>query len=263
MRKIFIGLILTITIVAIFSGCGKQNNFQGQPPSDSSVVEQNESPETVGTADVGYNEYNEIYSGVISRYYQLITGYSEEWEILDGEIGVLERITMLDTNDALETIGYTIQDISGDEVPELIIAAVSDSTDGIHHGTDILAVHTIVDGTPKLSFEGWIRNNYLLLENNTLLNRGSGGAMYSIFGTYTLSKDGTSLTNNEYYFTCEKGETFDEIGIYYNTSGEWDKDISEELDISIDEFWEIYRGLAEGSVRSLELIPFSSMSENS
>lgn len=260
MRKFFIGLIFAVIIAAIFTGCEEQNNLQEHPVSDSSVSEQNESPETVGTADVGYNE---IYSGVISRYYELITGYSEEWEILDGEIGVLERITMLDTNDALETIGYTIQDISGDEVPELIIAAVSDNAGGKFFGTDLLAVYTIADGAPMLSFEGWIRNNYLLLENNMLLNRGSGGAMYSIFGTYTLSKDGTSLTNNEYYFTCEKGETFEEIGIYYNTTGEWDKDISEELDISIDEFWEIYSGLAEGSVRSLELTPFSSMNENS
>lgn len=259
MRKLLIGLIFAVIIAAIFTGCEEHTNSQGYPVSDTSVIEQNESPETIDTSD---NSYNKLYSGIINRYYELITGYSEDWVVLDGEIGVLERITMLDTNDALNTIGYTIQDISGDEIPELIIAAVSDNADGKCVGTDILAVHTIVDGAPKLSFEGWIRNDYLLLENNMLLNRGSGGAMYSIFGTYTLSADGTSLTNNEYYFTCEKDETFEEIGIYYNTTGEWDKEISEELDISIDEFWEIYRNLSEGHIRSLELTAFSSLDEN-
>jgi len=260
MRKIIIGLIFAAMIAAIFTGCGMQNNSQGQPPSDSSVGEQNEALESVNEAD---ESCDEIYSEIIGKYYKLITTYSEDWLASDGEIGVLERITMLDTNDALETIGYTIQDISGDEIPELIIAAVSDNAGSKFFGTDLLAVYTIADGAPKLSFEGWSRNNYTLLENNTLLNKGSNGAMYSVFGTYTLSEDGTALITNEYYFTCEKDETFEEIGIYYNTTGEWDKSASKELDISIDEFWEIYRGLAEGSVLSLELIPFSSMSKNS
>ena len=67
-----------------------------------------------------------------------------------------------------------------------------------------------------------------------------------MFGEYVLSAEG-KLESKDYYFTYEKDEDFTEIGFYHNTAGDWDPKVSEELDVSEDEFWAISDALARNT----------------
>jgi hypothetical protein len=81
-----------------------------------------------------------------------------------------------------------------------------------------------------------------------------------MFGTATLSKDGTALQWNDYYFTYEKDEKFEEIGCYHNTIGEADKGVSEELNITMDDFWDIESQIL-GKGQRIQLTPFSELAK--
>ncbi len=109
---------------------------------------------------------------------------------------------------------------------------------------------------PRFSFEGIARSGYRYLGEGKFFYQGSNGAMYTIFGIYTISSDGMSLSCNDFYFTYEKDDQFEEIGFYHNTSGEWDKSVSEKLLISADQFWQIESDL-EKQIHNIALIPFS------
>lgn len=43
-------------------------------------------------------------------------------------MGLLEAISFMETNDALASVGYAIQDISEDGIPELLIVAIAEKT---------------------------------------------------------------------------------------------------------------------------------------
>ena len=55
-------------------------------------------------------------------------------------------------------------------------------------------------------------------------------------------------------FTKEKDESFEEIGFYHNTTGEWDASVSEELEEDV--FWSKYDEYGSKTT-TLEFVPFS------
>ena len=210
-----------------------------------------EAAETESAAD-----YREVYGEVLDGYYDLIANSPEDYDPREGETGVLEAIMGKEGGEALDSVGYSIQDISGDGIPELLIGAVTEKENSVSYGNEILAVYACVDGIPRFSFEGIARSSYRYTGEGSFLYQGSNGAMYSIFGTYTISPDGVSLSCNDYYFTFEKDKNFQEIGVYHNTSGKWDKSVSEELSITDEQFWQMESD-REKRIQNIELIPFS------
>lgn len=195
------------------------------------------------------------YDEIINHYYERISQGFEGFEIDDGDIGVSEIVQSSEAGEAPSRIGYMVQDITGDNIPELLIGAIDELHDAIAFGDEILAVYTLVDSSPRLTFEGWGRNAYRLAEGGRFVYHGSAGAMYTLFGVYSLSEDGQTLINDEFYFSHEN-ETMTEVGYYYNQLGEFDKDVSTELAISANNFWKIEMRL-DKLVRNIELIPFS------
>ena len=173
--------------------------------------------------------------------------YDEEYRSLS--TGVMEAAVQGEGETLLRELGYALQDLSGDGVPELLIAR-SDGT--------ILGGYTIgSDGEIIQFLDGWARNRYYLLNDGRFYNSGSGGAMSSAFGTYHLSADGTELVCEEHYFTAPKDESWEEIGLYRNETGEWDPAVSEELDVTEEEFWTRASQLERCAVLP-ELTPFAS-----
>lgn len=232
-RKLF-GVCLAVCTLLV-SGCGPEKESAELPAAD--VAE-----EVDGT---------EIYKDILDEFYTLIVNGSGGDTYLEGSDGVSEALWAIGEN-PLDHIGYSIMDISGDGIPELLVGAMDDS----HSGKEIYAVYTCQNDTPICTLSGWSRSAYTSMGDGRFLYQGSGGAIYSIFGTYTISPDGTSLICEDYYFTCEKDETFSEIGFYHNTSGEWDKDASEELNLPEEEFWKIQNDLAE-QTENVPMTPFS------
>jgi hypothetical protein len=79
--------------------------------------------------------------------------------------------------------------------------------------------------------------------------------LYSMFGSYRIEPT-VPTEMRGLLFTYEKDESFQEIGYYHNTSGEWDRSAAEELQIPDDAFWQIMQDYEE-DIRQLDMTPFS------
>ena len=131
----------------------------------------------------------EIYKDILDDFFRLIANGTEEDIYFEGSDGVAEALWAMEGENALDAIGYSIKDISGDGIPELLVGAMDNS----HSGKEIYAVYSCQNGTPICTLSGWSRSAYTSMGDGRFLYQGSGGAMNSIFGTYTISPDGTSL----------------------------------------------------------------------
>lgn len=243
-------------LVLVMTGCGSKDAVTDDavvkpqnPLEDFSKEEENEEPEKE-------IDYTEVYKEVLAEYQKFInSGEESDFAV---STGALEAVMGLGSEEALKSIGYTIEDMSGDDIPELLIGEVSEEENGF--GTMIYALYNCTNGTPECTFEGWYRNAYHWMGDGSFTYGGSASAICSMFGTAALSEDGTALEWQEYYFTHEKDENFEEIGCYYNTTGEVDVAASEELDISLDEFWDMETEILEKR-QWMELTPFSEMTD--
>lgn len=244
-------VVLSLAIAMSITACGEKTDTSEAPveieqeettvdaleTEEATIPEVEDAKEDTDMVTEGSDaEFPEAsYREVLDQFVELIESNDIE-NGFEGSSGVQECMMGASAETVLEDVGYTIADYSGDDIPELIIGSVFEGENGSYIN-DIYALYTLVDGKPKLVFEGWARNRYCILEDDTIYNAGSGGAMYSMFGTYSLSKDGQSLVCKDFYFTYEKNDDLTEFGFYHNTTGEWDKNVSEELDITEEEFW--------------------------
>ena len=263
-RKLLIFGLMASMCAATLIGCGKKSSDKDEKETTTEKVSTEEKTTEITTEatteevtevnaeGTTETDYSDVYSEVIEQYRSVIYSTDEDYIAQDGENGVAEYKMNFGTESAARDIGYAIEDISGDGVPELVIGLINDAQTG--EGYEIFAVYTCVDGKPQYVFEGWARSAYFIMEDNKLFYSGSGGAMYSIFGIFRLKEDGTKLECDSYYFTYEKDDSYEEIGYYTNTVGEMDKSVSEE--ITEEDFWNIYAEY-EDDFASLTFTPFS------
>lgn len=196
--------------------------------------------------------YENMYQAILNDTYETITGGMDAYEYKDGNSGIGE-VVMNDDGSAKDTIGYTFVDSNMDGEVELVIGSINEERDGTYYGEMIYSAYTYNE-EPILILEGWSRNRCHLLKDGNYYVEGSGGAMYSIFENKQLEKNGTKFIYNDYCFTYEKDETFEEIGFYRNTTGEWDKAVSEEM--SQEEYTNRFDEYSS-KIMTLELKPFS------
>ncbi len=251
-KPLLLALLSLVIIVTMFS-CGGEN-APVAPVAEETVSEP--AVETIPEPPSEEEEidYLSLYANVLDRYYYLIAVNPDDFN--DAEMGVFEATLGKEKEAALQTIGYSIEDISGDGIPELIIGAISEEKDSQFFGNEMYALFTLVNDRPQFVFEGWSRNSFQYAGEGSFFHWGSSGAMYTLFGMYSLTADATELIGNDFYFTFEKDESFQEIGFYHNTTGEMNKDVSEELSITDEEFWQIAADF-EKEIQNMELIPFS------
>ncbi len=149
----------------------------------------------------------QIYREKLDYFYNILSnGGVEDWEYGKGEVGLMEIADYKAGGDeALASVGYTIQDLSGDGIPELLIMNVSNpGSSPPAKGSSILALFSSSDGTPTLTFEGWSRNQYTFYERDKIYNTGSNGASNQVYIINQLSLDGKSLECLNYYITQPK-----------------------------------------------------------
>lgn len=250
-RKIMtVGLALSFVAMTVV-GCTPRDGGQEKPNTNTREMGSKDTVE-VSTEDAGI-QYDEYYATIIENTYDLITKGAEQAAVYDGQAGIAEAVESLGKEEALKTIGYAIQDLSGDGVPELAIGEISDNNDS---GFAIYALYTYEENGPHLVVDGSYRNRYDWMGNGQILNQGSAGAMYAIFGTFTLAKNGMTMECDDFYFTAEKDETTGEIGFYHNNTGDIDTESSEEMAVTADEFFEIQDNLALKR-ELITFIPFS------
>ena len=106
--------------------------------------------------------------------------------------GVMESWDMTTWQDV--TYGYTLHDLDGNGIPELIVGNMASADDNIVH-----ALFTLVDGQPRKVFCSITRGSYWLSITGGIYGHGSGGAMLSDFMIY--SYNGTDISPQYGYFT--------------------------------------------------------------
>lgn len=193
-------------------------------------------------------DYAQRYSKVLDDFYALIASGGDGSVTVEGEGGVGEAIRSNEEDDNFAIVGYAIEDFSRDGIPELIIGDTG-------YSSTIYTMYACADGEPRCILESYYRSRYSWMGGNEFFYVGSGGAIYSIFAHYTISLEGGELLCQDYYFSHETDETFEEIGFYHNSFGEMDPEVSTILP-SEEEFWMLQEELS-GRVQEIELIPFS------
>ena len=240
--------MITILLAAMLAmtGCELRNAVPNDPVETSNTQKTETAAEqTVNTEDPTEPavEYTAYYQPIIDDMFKAASGEYDAENVPEGGIGLIEGY-----GDMLWDAGFAVTDLSGDGIPELLIGSLGSGM--------VYAIFTISDGVPKLVLEGWYRNSYYILQDGSIFNQGSGGAAYHIFGLYNLSEDGTALTCRDYWFTHEKDGNFEDIRCWHNTVGEMNTAVSEELAMTLDEFWAKEAELAE-QLKVLDLTTFA------
>lgn len=256
-KRRFAGLLCVTALLLLCVGCGTEMTTapaEGDQPAVSEPQPEQQEPSPTGAPPVEQPDYQAVYAPVLDETFDVLcNGYDGEEDYRYVPTGVMEMASWGIPQERIREVGYRIEDISGDGVPELLIGTVpmdSQVQDIIFCG------YTCKDGEIVSFLDGWYRNTYRWMGGGRFFNVGSGGAMYSIFGVCPLSEDGTELRCEDYYFTHETDESFQEIGYYHNTTGEWDVEASEKLDITDDAFWSIMQNY-EAQCIPLDLTPFA------
>lgn len=186
------------------------------------------------------------YDELIQRYRQIVADpYGSSAETA-GERCVLTaaRDTLEWDENPLATLGYAVEDLSGDGVPELVIGFLPD------HSVFLYAVYTLVDGRPQVVFED---------EEGSLGYLGNGSFHYVVSlptgmgqGTVSLSQDGAQILWEDFYFTLDDIFGGGTVTIYHNTTGSLDPAESELTDWTMEYFY-----AWEPEYEDLPMIPFS------
>lgn len=265
-RRIYLGMIIA-AFTCICSGCGKNTEGLADKSTEEAMTYQETESAQDETEDVQETleeasetiqeaaDYEEIYGSLLEDYARLLlSGEAENPLVLDGGVSIQSIHSIFGGTEAPAQVGYRMEDISGDGIPELLIGDVQEMENGLGYGNQLYAVYTCKEQKPVLSFCGYERDSYRFLGDGRMLNQGSSGAAYSCFGTFHLSTDGTELICEDFYFTSPKDDSFEEIGYYHDTTDDWEPERAEEL--SEDSFWDLENTLQE-QVQVLEVTPFS------
>lgn len=251
--KRFAAILLSILLLAVLASCGGQQaassspNGEGSPPARTPGIQIPEKGEKkpVGTKDPGQTSEQPIdpdqaYSELVERFRTLVSDPFSQDSDKPGEMGVLEAARTAGAN-AVHEMGYLIEDLSGDDIPELAVGECYGMTN---------ALYTLVDGKPELVFEGWYRNSYVYMGDGRFYYYGDNSAAENGQGVFYLTKDGTRLECESFLFTSLNNSG--DLDVYYNENGNWDPAKSEKADMTAEDFWAL-----DPAGDPLPLTPFS------
>jgi len=195
--------------------------------------------------DIYTNKLIDIYYTLIdTNDYSMITDEDKAW-IPDYGYAFLSE-----GKDPLCMVGYTIEDLSGDGLPELIITDVND----YDKGKTVFAIYTIKDDEIYNTVVGWGRSQNAMIGDGEMYFYGANGATEAAFGTYHLSLDGTEVIYDTFYFSTDNMAT-GKMEYYFSESGKWDPAVSEKLEVEDEDFWQLLTDLENGLL-DIEVTPF-------
>jgi len=243
--KKYVLIAILVLALGVLSGCGKMTDKK--PDDVSEIINQKTSE--------AKTDYISKYEDILADVYEFIVNIDNKVGADKGFQGVWDAAHALGEN-ALDQIGFMFEDVNGDDVSELLIGAF-DKNENAYTGNEIYALYTLKNDKPALVFEGWSRSSYALRQDGSFFYQGSGGAAYSIFGSYHISTEG-ELICDDFYFTYPKDEDPAVVEIFYNTEGIFDRNCSEKQDMSLDAFWELGEETAKGTAK-LSGTPFAEL----
>lgn len=235
-------LIALTSVLLLAAGCGKNEEtterelaqdaigeMTEEEPTESEPVDQEMADQETAESETSESASNEAdtsaYDNILSEICSVLESGQDMTETENEYIstGIEEAALWRETpEERLQSISYCYYDINGDGNDELIIVETGDSD-------RILDIYSISGGEYVHVAEGWSRNRFFLLDDNTIFNSGSSGAMYSNNELFELLADASELASAGLYFTYPKDEETYEVGFYYNGEGVYDATVSAEI----------------------------------
>lgn len=212
--------------------------------SDASASSGSSEPSETSETSVDLEgQYMSVYASTISDIKEFMESGDDYQDKLP--IGLNEIRNLDDVQ-----VGYKIMDINSDDIPELLVG----------NGSTVVAMYSIINGSPKLIIDGTSRNSYGITDSGKIINYGSGGAIYTVFGTYVFDPVTGEIKCEDYYFSYEiEDGKYDKIGYYHNTNGEQDKSKSELLNMNEKAFYEFMDEYTAKAI-AVDYIPFNNSS---
>ena len=124
-----------------------------------------------------------LYQDLINELTGILQGQDSGKLTVEDDYSVI--LSWLTGQPASVNLGYTLMDVDGNGVQELLVG--ENYGDG-EAGTVLYDMYTIRDGKILHVFDGWDRNRYYLLTNGNFINQGSSGAMQSNEAYYIYAK---------------------------------------------------------------------------
>ena len=251
--KRYAALFLSLLLLVSMTACGGQLADTSSPDGEESTPAHTpglQIPEKGGKKPVGTKDPEQtseqatdpdlVYSELVERFRTLVSDPFGQDSDKPGEMGVLEFARAAGDN-AVYEMGYLIEDLSGDGIPELAVGGLNGMTN---------ALYTLVDGKPELVFEGWYRSSYVYMGDGHFYYYGANSAAENGQGVFYLTKDGTELECESFLFTGLNSDG--DLDVYYNETGSWDPAESEKSDMTAEDFWAL-----DAPGDPLPLTPFS------
>lgn len=245
-KNVLVGAMLLASLAMLLNGCGSDKQAATQPKATK--VE--EAAAAVAKVPAYEHEYGKLVEGI----YNFVNDGNMDKVPQQGMTGIYELRDHMGYVDALNMLGYTLQDINNDKVPELIFAILDNEKQGKgYYGKDIYAIYTFVDGKIKFVDEGWARSNIKLLANNMLLTRGNSSNTDYVLALKDLLPNGNKRCI-DMYFTRSKSNNEPGLDVYRNNVGRDDVAVSQKTNMTADDFFDMGTEMAGDSVK-LELLP--------
>lgn len=235
-KKLYYLSFIVMTSIALVA-CGDEKKTSRDEKLDDVVVEESseeiektseeltETSQEITELDEAENEFPEAYKNILDKTYELLTTDTSDYTWQDGEMCIAEIKNGDDIEATLSNVGYCLLDLDDNGIDELVICEASGD-----EPSRILALYTLRDQEPTLLVEGLVRDRYYILNDNKIYNEGSGGAAYTIFGTYHISQDGKTLeVENCIFSDYEDVNDMNSWGWFKSTQAYGDPSNSEKL----------------------------------
>lgn len=246
-KNVLVGAMLLTALTMVLNGCGSDKQAAATQPK---AIKTAESTAAVAKVPAYEREYGKLVEGI----YNFVNDGNMDKVPQQGMTGIYELRDRMGYVDALNMLGYTLQDINNDKVPELIFAILDNEKQGKgYYGKDIYAIYTFVDGKIKFVDEGWARSNIKLLANNMLLTCGNSSNTDYVLVLEDLLPNGNKRCV-DMYFTRSKSNNEPGLDVYRNDVGRADVAVSQKTNMTADDFFDMGTEMSGDSVK-LELLP--------
>lgn len=201
----------------------------------------------------------QAYKAILDHAYQLLAKEIGPADAQEGEAGLSEIAQYAQyAANSLNRVGYAVVDITGDGVPELLLARIADRYNRTCFGNEIFAVYTSTGGRPVLSFEGWSRNTFTWVGDGTFINTWSSGIASNGTDLLKLSADGAKRLYLEQWFIEERKNDPEKADFYHSTYDSEGRPVKEREKITDSEFSKVGDDLNERyPIRYVRLKPFA------
>ncbi|MBR6534722.1 MAG: hypothetical protein IKT65_04000 [Clostridia bacterium] len=199
----------------------------------------------------------EAYKTKIEEFYKVITSPESADMIYDG-LGAVQQAALEFGDEAPDKFGYAFKDVNKDGKEELFIGCFDDK-DSAGANNNIYAAFTHDGEMLTQLFEKQERNTFALTDTGTLYFHGSDGIAYHIVAEYEMTEEG--IVCKDFYFSYPKFGDINEVEYFHNTTGEWDPDASEKVDMTFEQLEEIRKELAARTI-PIDSKPFSTVEKS-